>query len=323
MGIFGRLFRSRDPLKLARELMTEARAGNYAAVKSIIGDVMANSPSVEDLAMELLDEHKSKPAILAAIEAGGLADNGTRDLLALGLFEAAAEGHIEIVELLADHGANMDRPHGSDGTTAMGIAAFTGRNDIVQFLTRRAANLNAKDNKGVTPFMLAVAKCSAETVSKMIGVGADLHSESNGGLTVKDFASMPPKADILALLDSAPESGINTATREPGLTAPAAKGGVCVAKYKVGKYVMKVFTDIRSFGPVKFLYILEVSFAEKASPIMYVTCESSDLSPSHELIMGVFDSNGHQNLGPVEGIGKLQMFIARARLEAGKRIIDS
>ncbi len=323
MGIFGRLFRSRDSAGLASELMKESRAGNYAAVKSIVRDVMANAPSVEDLAMELFDNHKSKQGILAAMEAGGLADNGTKDLLARGLFEAATEGHLEIVELLADHGANMDRPNASDGTTAMGIAAFAGRDDIVQFLTRRAANVNAKNNEGVTPFMLAIAKCSAETVSRMVRAGADLHSECNDGLTVKDFACMPPRADILALLDSAPESGINTANRKLGLTAPAAKGGVCVATYKVAKYVMKVFTDVKSIGSVKFLYILEVSIAGISSPTMYMTCESSNLSPSHELIMGVFDSNGHQNLGPVEGIGKLHMFIAQARLEAGRRIIDS
>ena len=206
--------------------MKEARAGNYAAVKSIIGDVKGRAPSIEDIAMDLINKHESQQAILDALAAGGLSD-GTTELLSLGLAEAAAEGHLEIVELLADYGANIDRPHASKGSTAMGIAAFAGRDDIVQFLTRRAANVNAKNSEGVTPFMLSAAKCSAETVSKMIEAGADLHSESDDGLTVKDFASMPPRMDILALLDSAPESGVNSEGKELGLTAPAVKGGVC------------------------------------------------------------------------------------------------
>jgi len=259
--------------------MKEARVGNYAAVKSIVDDVRANTPSREDRMRELFDEHKSQKELMAAVAAGGLADKVSGDLLALGLFEAAAQGHMEIVELLVDHGANMDRPHASNGSTAMGIAAFAGQNEVVQFLTRRAANVNAKNAEGVTPFMLAVAKCSAETISKMIEARADLHSESDDGLTVKDFASMPPRPDILALLESAPESGVNAKGKELGLTAPAAKGGVCHATYEEHGFVMKAFAETQSFGPIKYLYILEVSSKSTGAPLFYVTAESNELVP--------------------------------------------
>jgi hypothetical protein len=168
-----------ETLEFAKKLMNQARAGNIEAVTSIITEIVPTGPVPPHIA----------------------------NLLSVGLFEAAAEGHYEIVQLLVDHGANMDRPHASDGSTAMGIAAFAGRDGIVQFLTRRAADVNARNHKGATPTMLAAAKCSAETLSIMINAGADMHLETNDELTILDFASMPIRSDIIKLIESAPESG--------------------------------------------------------------------------------------------------------------------
>ena len=318
MKILGRLFKSESPLELASQLMGEARAGNTDAVKTLVGKILAAAPTNEEAFQELVKEGLSKEEILEVISTTGLSHKAIAEPLSIGLFEAAAEGHLEIVRLLADHGATIDRQHAVDGNTALSIAAFMGHDEIVQFLVWRAANVNIPNDEGVTPFMLAVGKCSPETVLKMIDAYADLHSETKDGLTVKDFASMPLRSDVVEILESARESGVNTSGRELGLTAPAAKGGIRVATYNIGSYIMTVFSDVRALGPTQFMYVCEVSSRGTGIPVFYITCE---LSGASQLVMGIFDSEGHRNLGPMDDIGELRMFIARARLEAGKCII--
>ena len=204
-------------LKSAKKLMDAARAGNYEAVQSIVSDVVPKGFLYPHIA----------------------------NLLALGLFEAASNGHTKTVVLLADYGANMDRPHAENGVTAIGIAAYGGHDEIVQFLARRAADVNAKSNDGATPLMFAAGKCSVETVSALLAAGADPSDVSEGGLTAVDFATMPAiRDDVIALLKSTPNVGINTEGLPVGFVGPVAVGGECVEEYAGGGYRARVLTDI-------------------------------------------------------------------------------
>ena len=54
--------------------------------------------------------------------------------MAWGLFKAASQGHLEIVRELAWAGANLGPQHPVGGDTALTIAAFTGKSEVVQFV---------------------------------------------------------------------------------------------------------------------------------------------------------------------------------------------
>src|SRR4051812_46559575 len=58
---------------------------------------------------------------------------------------------IESLTLLLAAGADINAKDGTRGLTALHEAARWGWNDVVQFLVDRGANLDAKDNRGMTP----------------------------------------------------------------------------------------------------------------------------------------------------------------------------
>jgi len=83
------------------------------------------------------------------------------------LLEAAPAGHIEIMDLLLDNGADPNRAHPTTGDTAMILAAFRGQSDIVSMLAEHnEIEIDKSNSSGITPLMLAAAKCSTKTVEK-------------------------------------------------------------------------------------------------------------------------------------------------------------
>ena len=63
------------------------------------------------------------------------------------LLEAAEEGHLEVVLLLLERGANLNHQD-RDGETALMEAAGESRVDCVNLLLRKGAGLGALDNDG-------------------------------------------------------------------------------------------------------------------------------------------------------------------------------
>jgi ankyrin repeat protein len=60
---------------------------------------------------------------------------------------ASLNGHTEIVELLADHGSELDLKN-EDGATALIFASRHGNADIVKLLLKKGANPGLTDNDG-------------------------------------------------------------------------------------------------------------------------------------------------------------------------------
>jgi hypothetical protein len=55
---------------------------------------------------------------------------------------ASTQGHIEIVKLLLDRGANVNAAHGNMGWTPLSSAAWTGQTDVAKLLVDRGADIN-------------------------------------------------------------------------------------------------------------------------------------------------------------------------------------
>ena len=91
----------------------------------------------------LTTEDRTTP--LMAASGVGYSDNMTKD------GEARA---VEAVKLLIELGADTNASN-KWGTTALHGAAYTGANDIIQFLASKGANLNVIDQYGQTPLSIA------------------------------------------------------------------------------------------------------------------------------------------------------------------------
>ena len=97
------------------------------------------------------------------------------------LMLASSEGHLEMVKLLVENGA--------DYTNALRLASREGHLEIVKLLIENGANINAKDNDGETALMRASYNGHLEVVKYLIENGADVNIKDNYyGITALDFA---------------------------------------------------------------------------------------------------------------------------------------
>jgi len=139
-------------------------------------------------------------AILRGRAVRSLSSQVRCDYLAPGFLEAAAEGRVAIVRALMHAGACVDHPYPPSGDTALGIAAFAGRDEIVTTLVGAGADPNVRNEMGVTPLMLAAGGCSASTLAFLLQAGADLWARAAGGLSVFTFAEVEGRLENLELL---------------------------------------------------------------------------------------------------------------------------
>jgi len=88
---------------------------------------------------------------------------------------ALVNGGAPIVQILLDHGADMEKVNVS-GRSALSVAAAAGHEAVVRLLLERDADPNrAQDKNVVTPLMLAAAGGQVGVMAELIerGVGID------------------------------------------------------------------------------------------------------------------------------------------------------
>ena len=115
------------------------------------------------------------------------------------LMFAAREGHIDIVRLLLDRGANINAINDYERTALM-WAANTGHTDVVRLLLDRGANINAVDGDGDTALMSASESGHTYTVRLLLDRGANINAINGNGDTVLIGAAKIGHADTVRLL---------------------------------------------------------------------------------------------------------------------------
>ena len=122
------------------------------------------------------------------------------------LLLAAEKGDLSEVKRLIESGANVNtktfkiRPPGvkgrsTYGRTALLIASREKHKDIVEYLIKNGADVNAKSDRGDTALMFASLVGEKEIVELLINNGADVNAKSNKGFTALMRASFDARDD--------------------------------------------------------------------------------------------------------------------------------
>lgn len=118
------------------------------------------------------------------------------------LFLAAQDGHDEIVALLLQNGADLERPAGG-GWRPLHVAAKGGYRRTAELLLSKGANPNATSDEGGTPLHSAAQGGSTEMVKLLVDQGASVDAQFRDYVTPlhvaierRNFAA----ADILVKL---------------------------------------------------------------------------------------------------------------------------
>ncbi len=114
------------------------------------------------------------------LDAGANPRTGSLTLTALGL--AAEQGEAEIIQMLLPRGIDVNEPVGQDGWTALLSAIKHGHRSVVQLLVTAGANVNIW-SRGETPILLA-AKCEEREIYNylypLIGTALRLCADRDG-----------------------------------------------------------------------------------------------------------------------------------------------
>lgn len=81
-------------------------------------------------------------------------------------------GHLEIIKILLDAGADINQNSNTTGCTPLYLAARNGHIDIVKELIRRGADVNLPNNDGMTPIRSAVYHGHVNVMKELIAAGA-------------------------------------------------------------------------------------------------------------------------------------------------------
>ncbi len=110
-------------------------------------------------------------------------------------------GDLEAVNALIGMGANVNQAqpgalHGIlPSGTALHVAAAAGRTEISQSLLRAGASVNAGNERGATPLLVALSHASLWCVPALLDYGADVNAKDSQGRTALMFLTMnyPPE----------------------------------------------------------------------------------------------------------------------------------
>lgn len=100
--------------------------------------------------------------------------------------------HVEIVQLLAEAGANVNIPNNYQ-QTPLRTASMKGFNNIITILKHHGADVNVVDKWNTTPLFMAVRCANVETVELLLSLGADKTIANLFGKTPIDEARAPDK----------------------------------------------------------------------------------------------------------------------------------
>jgi ankyrin repeat protein len=109
---------------------------------------------------------------------------------------AALRGRLELTRQLLDRGAAVNR----EGWTPLHYAASGPEPKVVSLLLDRGAQIDALSPNGTTPLMMAARYGAIDSAELLRQRGADLNRRNQRGLSAADFASAAGRETLAARL---------------------------------------------------------------------------------------------------------------------------
>jgi ankyrin repeat protein len=130
-------------------------------------------------------------------------DNCTGDLILRDtpLIYAAIFGHVEVVRVLLEGGANVESANAYQ-STALHQAAWNGHLDVCRLLLDRGAKLDPLDEWKDTPLHVSAWAGHLSVVKLLVEKGADVRVKNEDGETASDLARSEGKEDVAEWLFS-------------------------------------------------------------------------------------------------------------------------
>jgi ankyrin repeat protein len=119
------------------------------------------------------------------------------------LLFAAANGHLDIVRLLLQAGADVKAKDDQSGDTALIAAAGGGHSDLIKPLVAAGADVEARNAMGDTALTLAVELNKPDTVQALIDAGANVNdgfSTPDGPTVLSIYQDQPKHAAVTQVL---------------------------------------------------------------------------------------------------------------------------
>lgn len=114
------------------------------------------------------------------------------------LYVASKYGHVNIVQLLIQHGADINIQTLDERSTPLHIAIKNGKRDVVRELLTHNPNLTLRNYRGDTPLHFAsLTMRSVDTFKELINHGAHINEKNNDGWTCLHWASRNGHVDIV------------------------------------------------------------------------------------------------------------------------------
>lgn len=104
---------------------------------------------------------------------------------------AANKGSLEVVDMLIRKGANLDLVEADDNHTAVYAAAEAGHLSVLTLLINARANINIPDISGTTPLFVVARKGDLEAVRLLVSNAADI--EEGIKLPIRDLINAIPR----------------------------------------------------------------------------------------------------------------------------------
>lgn len=112
---------------------------------------------------------------------------------------AALNGYLEIVKYLIKKEADIDAKNRKN-QTPLHLAVHNAHKHIIEYLVESGADINAPEDEGDTPLAWAAYKGQTEVVSLLIKLGANIHEQNKTGNTPLHWAAEKGYLDIVELL---------------------------------------------------------------------------------------------------------------------------
>ena len=128
---------------LKQDLITSVMFGDHVSVKNLLAEGERLKEENQFIAIGICIKERRPKILLGLLESGIKIEEGP-------LVWAATMGQENIVEMLLDHGADVNENDRFFGTP-LHRAVMSGHTDIIKLLLKNGADLEAKDGKGKTP----------------------------------------------------------------------------------------------------------------------------------------------------------------------------